>query len=210
MHDLALLAAFWSAFSLAPVSPGPNFAVIAGTAVREGRRRALGAAAGIAVGEAVWACAAVFGISALAARHPPLATALRLGGGLFLLHLGLSALRAAAGPNRPDDAARAAPPPASRAGSGVWRGVGLMLLNPKAGVFWVSLSGVFLGASVPRATAAAAVAGAVVLSLAWHGALAWMFSAARVARALARARPALDAALGAVLTALGVKLLASG
>lgn len=209
MHDFALLAAFWSAFLLALISPGRTFAVIAGTAVREGRRRALGAAAGIALGEAVWACAAVFGVSALAARHPLLATGLRLGGGVFLLYLGLSAPRAAAGPNRPDDAARAVPP-SPRAGSGVWRGVGLMLLNPKAGVFWVSLSGVFLGATVSNATAAVAVAGAVVLSLAWHGALAWMFSAARITRALARARRALDAALGAVLTALGVKLLASG
>lgn len=95
MSDLALLAAFWAAFLLALASPGPNFAVIAATALREGRRRALGTAFGLAAGEAVWAAGAVLGVSALATRHPLLADILRIGGGGFLLFLGLSSLRAA-------------------------------------------------------------------------------------------------------------------
>lgn len=208
MRDPALLAAFWSAFLLALVTPGPNWAVLASTAIREGRKRALGTAVGLAGGEAVWACAAVFGVSALASQHPWLAAGLRLGGGAFLLYLGLTALLAAARPARADVGGLATT--ATQQGPGVWRGVGLMLLNPKAGVFWVSLSSLFLGSSVSATTAAVAVTGAVVLSLAWHGALAWLLSAPAIGRTLARARRILDAALGTVLTALGVKLLAPG
>ena len=207
MPDLTLLAAFWAAFLLALVSPGPNFALIAGTALREGRRRALGTAFGLAAGEAVWACGAVLGVSALAAQHPALATALRIGGGAFLLFLGLSALRSALRPTR--DEAPAIPPAADPGGRGFWRGVGLMLLNPKAGVFWVSLSGLFLGAA-SGATAALAIAGAVALSVLWHGALAWLLSADAVARVFRRIRRGLDAAFGAVMTALGIRLLVPG
>lgn len=203
MHELSTLAAFWFAFSLALLSPGPNVAVLAGTAVRDGRQRALATAVGLAGGELVWAVAAVFGVSALAAQHPWVATGLRWGGGALLLWLGVGALRSAWKPSV--EAAPAAAP----AGSGVARGFGLMLLNPKAGVFWVSLSSVFLGTALQPGMAALAVAGAVAMSLAWHGALAWALSAGPVARGLARMRRGFDAALGAVLTALGVKLLAS-
>ena len=205
MPDLALLLAFWAAFLLALVSPGPNFALIAGTALREGRRRALGTALGLAAGEAVWACGAVLGVSALAAQNPMLATGLRIGGGLFLLLLGLSSLRAALRP--PVEAAPLAG--AASDGTGFWRGAGLMLLNPKAGVFWVSLSGLFLGAA-SGATAALAVAGAIALSVLWHGALAWLLSADAVARVFRRIRRGLDAAFGVVMTALGIRLLAPG
>lgn len=210
MHDAVVLIPFWSAFLLALVVPGPNFAVVAGTAVREGRRRAFGTAVGLAGGEAVWGAAAVFGVSALAAQHPLFAITLRIGGGLFLLYLGLSAIRSAARPNPASQLTRPDASPPRSNGSGIWRGFGLMLLNPKAGVFWLSLSSVFLGTSVSGSTAAIAVVGAVFLSLSWHGALAWMLSTARVAHVLARTRRALDAVLGTVLTALGVKLLASG
>lgn len=206
MPDLALLAAFWAAFLLALLSPGPNFALLAGTALREGRR-ALGTALGLGAGEAVWACGAVLGVSALAAQHPLLATALRIGGGAFLLFLGLSSLWAAVASSRAI-AASDALPPAPQGGTGSWRGFGLMLLNPKAGVFWISLSGLFLGAA-SGAVAAVAVAGAVLLSVLWHGALAWLLSADAVGRTLRRARRALDAAFGAVMTAFGVRLIAS-
>lgn len=55
-----------------------------------------------------------------------------------------------------------------------------------------------------------AVAGAVALSLLWHGALAWTLSTDAVARAFRRVRRGLDAAFGVVMTALGVRLLAPG
>ncbi len=207
MSDLALLAAFWAAFLLALASPGPNFAVIAATALREGRRRALGTAFGLAAGEAVWAAGAVLGVSALATRHPLLADILRIGGGGFLLFLGLSSLRAALRRAGPDAVVISSA--AAAGGTGFWRGFGLMLLNPKAGVFWVSLSGLFLGAA-GGAVAAVAVTGAVVLSFLWHGALAWMLSADAVARVFRRVRRGLDAAFGVVMTALGIRLLAPG
>jgi threonine/homoserine/homoserine lactone efflux protein len=92
---------------------------------------------------------------------------LRIGGGAFLLYLGVTSLRSALRGRQGEEPSAEAVP--ARTGTGFWRGAGLMLLNPKAGVFWVSLSGLFLGTGTAPGTAAAAVAGAVVLSISGTG-----------------------------------------
>src|SRR4051812_20744945 len=126
-----------------------------------GREAALRTTLGIAVGEAVWGFAAVFGVAALALRYPVLGTAIRWAGGGFLLWLALGALRSAW---RGGEAEIGVVP----AGGGFWTGLTLMLLNAKAGFFWVSLTGVLLGTDLDAATAFLAVSVAVLLSLAWH------------------------------------------
>lgn len=203
MTDLLLLLGFWAAFLLALVSPGPNFAVILATSLREGRGPAARTAIGMGMGEAVWGFAAVFGIAALAAAHPWIATLLRWMGGAFLLWLAWGSIASSL---RPSSAPEPAEPALPR-GRSVLRGFGLMLLNPKAGVFWVSLTSVFLAAGTATATAVLAVCGAVLLSLAWHLALAVVLSGERVRRGYHRVRRGLEASLGAVLAGLGLKLL---
>lgn len=197
------LLAFWAAFTLALISPGPNFALMLRIGLGCGRRAALRTTLGIAVGEAVWGFAALFGIATLAVRYPVLGSAIRCAGGAFLLWLAFGALRSAW---RNGGAATNARVPA---GGGFWTGLTLMLLNAKAGFFWVSLTGVLLGTDLAPATAALAIAVAVLLSLAWHGLLAVAFSGRRLTRLYARARRGIEAVLGAALAALGVKLLAA-
>jgi threonine/homoserine/homoserine lactone efflux protein len=207
---IGILLAFWAAFGLALMSPGPNFAVMLGTAPRQGRGTAILLALGIAVGEAAWGFAAVFGVAALAAQHPAVAWALRLGGGLFLLWLAAQALRAALTrkPAAPEATPDIAAPPSTL--GGLARGFLLMLLNAKAGVFWVSLAGLFLGHGTSAATGVAAVAGAVVLSLAWHLTLAFAFSAGPVVAAYRRVQRAIEGALGVLLGGIGIRILLLG
>lgn len=202
--DLAALFTFLAAFTLALISPGPNFALMLRVGLGSGRRTALRTVLGIGVGEAVWGGAAVFGVAALALRYPWLAAAIRWAGGVFLLWLAFGALRSAwRGPER--DPAAAAP---AGAGGGFGAGLALMLLNPKAGFFWVSLTGAILGPAASPLTAAVAVGAAVAVSLVWHTALALAFSGTRLRNAYARARRGIEAALGTALAALGLRLLA--
>jgi threonine/homoserine/homoserine lactone efflux protein len=212
MVAASLLAAFWAAFALALISPGPNFAVLLGTAMQKGRPAALKVAMGMAIGETVWGFGAVFGVALLAARNPWIETALRVGGGLFLLYLAVLSIRAAL---KKGDGADALPAPendaatAASARGSVMRGFGLMLLNPKAGVFWVSLTSVFLTPETPASIGVIAVAGAVAMSLAWHTTLAIALSADAVTVAYRRLRRGLEATLGVVLGGLGLRLLVS-
>ena len=132
-----------------------------------------------------------------------LAGSLRLGGGAFLLHLGILSLRAA-WRGQAHMAALAAGPERRPT---VFRGLGLMLLNPKAGVFWVSLTGVLIGPATGTGIAALAVSGAVLISLCWHLTLALALSGAMAARLYRRVQRGLDATLGAILGGIGLKLL---
>lgn len=208
MDSLPILLAFWGAFTLAVISPGPNFAMMLATAVRYGRPTALRLVVGIIIGEAIWGFGAVFGVAALAAQHPWIALTLRIGGGLFLLYMAVMSLRAALRA-RPADNTAPAPAEAAVRG-GVLRGLTLMLLNPKAGVFWISLTGLLMSPGDETLTGVIAVAGAVVISLLWHSALALAFTTAAVLRLYARIRRGLEAILGVVLGGLGIRLIAAG
>ena len=201
--DWPALLGFWAAFALALVSPGPNFALVLRIGLASGRGAALRTTLGIAVGEAVWGFAALFGVAALALRYPMLATVIRWGGGLFLLWLAFGALRSAWQGSGMSEAKPVA------GGGGFWTGLAMMLLNAKAGFFWVSLTGVLLGTDLAPAAVFLAVGVAVLLSLLWHGALAVAFSGTRITRLYARARRGIEGLLGATLGALGLRLLAT-
>lgn len=201
----AALFAFWGAFALALMSPGPNFAFLLRSGLGAGRATALRATLGIAVGEAVWGFAALFGVAALALRYPLLTTAIRWAGGAFLLWLAWGALRSAwRGPATTGETSTA------KAGGGFWTGLVLMLLNVKAAFFWVSLTSVLLGTDLAPRTAFLIVTVCVLLSLLWHGVLALAFSGQRVTRLYARAQRSIEGVLGAALAALGLRLLAPG
>lgn len=201
--DLEVLLVFWAGFALAVMSPGPNFAMLLGTAARDGRGPAVRAAVGMATGEIAWGLAAVWGVATLAASHPWFMTALAWGGGTFLLYLAIQCWRAAW---------RGAPVEIRADGAaqgGFWRGLLVMLLNGKAGAFWAALAGVLVGAGAGTATLVAAILGATLISLLWHGLLAVALSAEAVTLVYRRIQRGFDAVLGTVLAGLGVRLLGS-
>ncbi len=203
MSATAALIAFLMAFALALASPGPSFALLLRTSLRGGRRAAVKVAVGIGLGDLFWGVLAVVGVAALTARHPWIATAVQVGGGLFLLWLAISSLRAALRPGPPDLTGEGD----MAARRGIATGFGLTALNPKAGVFWLSLTGLLLGPHLHWTVPATAVAIATVMSVGWHCLLAVAFTTPAVAAAYARLRRGMEAALGAVLGALGLKLL---
>lgn len=77
------------------------------------------------------------------------------------------------------------PPILQPRGRDFGRGLAVMLLNAKAGAFWVALAGVLVSGGASGAMVVLGVLGAAVMSLAWHGALAVALSAAVVTRVLA-------------------------
>lgn len=78
-------------------SPGPDNLMVLGFGVSRGRRQGIAFGLGCALGCLSHTVLAVLGVSALIAASPTAFTLLRIGGGLYLVWLGVQALRSAGG-----------------------------------------------------------------------------------------------------------------
>ncbi|GHD63117.1 LysE family translocator [Jeongeupia chitinilytica] len=127
------LLAFLAAAMLITVSPGPDNLMVLGIGVSRGRRQGMVFGLGCALGCLSHTLLAALGISALIAASPPAFTALKICGGLYLVWLGIQALRSSG--RATVDGARA---PAES----LWRlfGKGLFAnaINPKVVLFFLA------------------------------------------------------------------------
>jgi len=141
----------WAGFALAvliiELTPGPNMAWLAGLAMAEGRRPALAATAGVALGLTLNGLLAAAGLAALIATDPRLASALGWLGTAFMLWL---AWRAWAD-SIPDVMDRPAAPGIRRH---FLAGLTVNLLNPKAFLFFAAVAPRFFDGRMPTVTQA--------------------------------------------------------
>lgn len=136
MEDLLpawpLLSAFIVASVVLAVTPGPGVFYIVARSVLQGRGHGLASVAGVALGNFGNAVGAALGLAALFAISSVAFTVVKYAGALYLVWLGVQALRApAVDPNG------AAPPPAPL--SRIFRdGFLVALLNPKTAIFFAA------------------------------------------------------------------------
>ncbi|MBL1092210.1 MULTISPECIES: LysE family translocator [Streptomyces] len=213
---LTSLLGFTLVAALLTISPGPDFAVVLRTALGSGRRAALGSALGIAAGCFVWGLAGAVGLTAMLAASRTAYDVLRVAGALYLMWLGIQALRSARR-IRTAGASEAEVPAAVREASGDGAGArpvtplrafrtGLLtnVLNPKVGVVYMSLLPQFIPHGAPViATTLLLVAVHAVLGVLWLGGIAFAVHRARAVFQRPRIRRRLDQATGGVLLALG-------
>ncbi|WP_030412500.1 LysE family translocator [Streptomyces sp. NRRL S-1448] len=217
---LTSLLGFTLVAALLTISPGPDFAVVLRTALGSGRRAALCSALGIAAGCFVWGLAGAVGLTAMLAASRTAYDVLRVAGALYLMWLGIQALRSArrirtAGASGAEVPAEV--PAAVREASGdradarpvtplrAFR-TGLLtnVLNPKVGVVYMSLLPQFIPHGAPViATTLLLVAVHAVLGVLWLGGIAFAVHRARAVFQRPRIRRRLDQATGGVLLALG-------
>jgi threonine/homoserine/homoserine lactone efflux protein len=177
-------------------TPGPDTALTIRNTLLGGRGNGARTAAGVAVGQAVWTVAASAGIVALLAASRPVFQGLQIVGAVYLVWLGLQALRAAV---------RGLAHETPRGGShaGFRQGLLSNLANPKMAVFFTSLLPQFstgftelLGLGLMFAT----------MTLAWLTAYALAVARARRLLVRGRVKRALDALTGIALVAFGTRL----
>lgn len=205
----AQLVVFLGAAVLVTVAPGPDNLMVLGVGVSQGRRGGMAFGLGCAAGCLVHTTLAAAGVSALVAASDTAFTALKVCGGLYLLWLGVQALRSKGGVLVP---ARQAGAPGVTAGRLFAKGLLANAVNPKVITFFLA----FLPHFVDRArggigwqTAQLGLAFALQAAVLF-GALG--YSAGRVGRWLARTPRAgrwLDRIAGSVLAVLGLRLLVS-
>ncbi len=190
---------------MAAISPGPAFVLSVRTAATEGFRPAAGLAAGFGLGAALWATAALAGLALLFEIVPPLFVALKVGGGLVLVGIGVAMWRHAREP-MPEVAPEAAP---RGLGAAMRLGLAAQLANPKPAIFF---GAVFIGLVPSTADAgdrAIVIVNILWVEAAWYLVVARAFSLDRARRAYGRAKGWLDRIMGALLGSLGLKVALS-
>jgi len=93
MVSTGQLLAFALASLVLIVIPGPSVLFVVGRALAHGRRTALASVVGNAVGVEVVAICVALGVGTLVQRSAPVFTAVKLAGGLYLVWLGVRAVR---------------------------------------------------------------------------------------------------------------------
>ena len=190
---------------LALLSPGPDFFLILGHAVRHRLRGALFICLGIALGNALYICLAVSGWSVLR-QVPSLYRFVELAGAGYLAWLGFLLLRESrnAASGEGSLATNEASPlsPARQ----LFTGLGSALLNPKNAVFYLTLMTVILGptATLPQQTFAGIWM--TLLVFAWDAALAATISLPGAQRALEKRIPLIEGMAGLTLGGIALWL----
>lgn len=132
MLTLEQCSGFLVAAMLITAAPGPDNLMVLSMGMSRGRRQGIVFGLGCALGCLSHTLLAVLGVSALIAASPQAFTLLKVGGGLYLVWLGIGALRSAAG---------AAPASATAGGSLrqlFFKGVFANAINPKVVLFFLS------------------------------------------------------------------------
>ncbi|MGW2111604.1 LysE family translocator [Streptomyces sp. NPDC001948] len=186
--------------------PGADFTVVVRNALAS-RSAGVASALGVAGGLLVHTALAVAGLAAVLVAVPALLRTVQLLGGVYVLYLGISALRAARrrapGGDGPEDR------PADRGrGRALRQGFLTNALNPKAPVLFLSLLPQFVPDGQPPLPRTLLLAEIVVaMALVWFPAVALLVD--RLGRWLRRPRTAraIEGGSGAALTALGLVLV---
>lgn len=196
---------FLLAAVLITASPGPDNLMVLGVGISKGRRYGVAFGLGCALGCLSHTALAVIGVSALVAASPLAFTLLKIGGGLYLVWLGIQALRSRGG-TRVGEAGDVAPSVASL----FWRGVFANAINPKVVLFFLSFLPQFVVAARGEVGWQMAALGLTFTAQAavLFGLLGWFAGA--VGQWLNRRPRAglwLDRIAGAIFVGLGLRLI---
>lgn len=200
------LLVFIGVAAIVIVIPGPDTAVVTKNVLLHGRRTALGTSLGVSAGLSVWTLAAAVGLASLVRASAVAFAVLKLAGALYLVWLGLQALRSAGRTETRADAAGANRREMGAVG-GFRQGLLTDLANPKIGVFFTSLLPQFVDPGQSVLLPFLALGSVfVVMTAIWLS--AYCLVADRTARTLRRPRvkAAMDRVTGIVLIGVGVRL----
>ena len=199
---LLSVAAIWS---IAVITPGPNFFITAQTGVKHSRISALFVVLGIVAGTAIWGLAGFFGVALLFAVAPWAYVALKIVGGGYLIYLGIKLLIASfdTTPDKHESIdlrSLMSPIAAFR--------LGLLtnLANPKTAAFVASLFASTMPQQPSILLGITSILLMLSLSLLWYGAVAYLFSSPRLAIFYQRSRQWIDRIAGVIFIGFGIRL----
>lgn len=195
--------AFLATAVVLTIIPGLDTAIVLRSAAAHGVRHGAFTACGIAVGCMCWGTAAIFGLGAVLAAWPLAFEAMRWAGAGYLAWLGASLIlyprRTFAGDE--DGSAQ----PCTAFGS-VACGYMTNILNPKVGLFYLTLLPQFVPAGAPADHALRFVLAHVAIALVWFVLLGMLTGGIRPWLRQPATMTGLDRATGGIFLLLGLQL----
>jgi RhtB (resistance to homoserine/threonine) family protein len=193
---------FLAVAAIVVITPGVDMALVTRNALMYGRRAAVRTALGINLGIFFWVMAASLGLAAVVATSAEAFAVIKLAGALYLVYLGVQALRSARHHRGVNVTVR--PAPSGR--EALRQGLVSNLLNPKIAVFFTSLLPQFVGTN--GSPGEVLLLGLLFNAMGVCWLLGYAIAAARGRNFLVRPRVkrALDRVTGIVLIGLGTRL----
>lgn len=195
---------------LALLSPGPDFVLIVKSAIRNGNKKSIGIAVGISVANALYISLCLIGVGSILAKSATVLVTLKVMGGLFLIYLGIQALRA-----KKDSYKKIALAETNnRQLESTWISefiTGFMsgVLNPKNLLFYLSLFTVVLTKEVSLSFKITLGIWMTMVVLFWDIAIIYLLSTNRVQRKFSKIAYYLDKLTGAILGMIGFSIVKS-
>jgi RhtB (resistance to homoserine/threonine) family protein len=205
MFDARVLA-FAGIAAILTLTPGADTMLVVRSALVRGRRAGLLTVLGICSGLFIHATLSALGLSVVLTRSARAFEILKLAGALYLVFLGLQAIRSAA---------RGAPireRPTDRTGAHRAYVEGLLtnVLNPKVAIFYLAFLPQFIGPGDPVLAKSILLASIhFAEGLVWLSLVTLFVARLRPVLAQPRVQRALESVTGLVFIAFGVKLAAS-
>jgi threonine/homoserine/homoserine lactone efflux protein len=206
MSGLVAFISIIAALGVGVVSPGPSFVFVARTAVALSRADGVAAAVGMGIGAILFAGLALVGLQAVLAEVTSLGIVLKLLGGAYLIYLAIRLWRGA------DVPIAALSTIAGRRGllRSFALGLATQVSNPKAAIVYGGIFAALLPPVPPLWMMAALPPAILTLEVGWYAIVALAFSSERPRTAYLRSRRWIDRIAGAVVGALGVRLVVDG
>lgn len=206
-HDMHAYIAEWltliAVFSVAVISPGPDFVVAVRNALSYGRLSGFFTALGFGAGVLVHAAYTMIGIAALIAQSVMLFSIIKFAGAAYLFYVGFKALRSQGFTG--DVTAQAKTTPISAAAA-FRSGFITNLLNPKATLFFLALFTQIVGPATPHAVQAVFGLTCAIMVTLWFTAVAMFLTTPAIRNRFLKISKWVDRTCGAVFIALGLKL----
>jgi len=206
MPELTTFIPLVATLALGTMSPGPSFVMVARTAVAGSRAHGLAAALGMGVGGTCFAAAALAGLQAIMLAVPVVYAVLKVFGGFYLCYLGARIFLSARQP------LLLAPTSGSEAGSlqrAFLLGFATQISNPKAAVVYASVFAALLPHAFGIAFAVVILLAVFAVEAGWYALVAYALSSEGPRNVYLGYKGTVDRTAGAILVALGVKLVTS-
>lgn len=206
MNEYSFLIAIAGVLFAGAMSPGPSFMVVAQNSLAKSRSHGIATSVGTALGVAIFAVLASFGVTTLIEHVPSAYIVFKVLGGAYLFYLAIKIWRGAREPLLTQQTEDIASNSLFRS---FLMGLVTQTSNPKTALVIAGIFAAFVPASPPPNTTLWVALIAFVIDFSWYAAVAITLSTDRSRGVYKRAKTSFDRVAAIFLGAVGVRLLLS-